>query len=217
MIRVLIADDHGIIRQGLNNLLMLDPEIKVVGTAGDGLEALELAFDLKPDVVLMDLMMPNMDGFAATSAIRRELPQTAVLVLTGNLEQATIIKALQAGANGFILKNVETEELCQIIKNISLKQVLLSNQVAQALTEIEKSQALQTVENLTEREMEVLQLLAIGMANKEIAQRLGVSEKTIKTHVSIILAKLGIQSRTQAAIYAVQAGLTSPAHSKVGG
>src|SRR5689334_20426872 len=107
MIRVLIADDHGIIRQGLNNLLALDPEIKVVGMASDGVDALEQALDLNPDVVLLDLMMPNMDGFAATSAIRRELPKTSVLVLTGSLEQAMVTKALQAGANGFVLKNLE--------------------------------------------------------------------------------------------------------------
>lgn len=209
MNRVLIVDDHGIIRQGLNNLLMLDPEIKVVGTAADGLEALERAIDLKPDVVLMDLMMPHMDGFAATSAIRRELPGTAVLVLTGNLEQAVIIKALQAGANGFVVKNVEAEELCRIIKNISPGQVVLSNEIAQVLSEVSQAHPINSIDTLTERETEVLRLIAIGMANKEIAQKLQLSEKTIKTHVSIVLAKLGIQSRTQAAIYAVQSGLTS--------
>jgi DNA-binding NarL/FixJ family response regulator len=207
MIRVLIADDHGIIRQGLNNLLAFDPEIKVVGLASDGVEALEQALELKPDVVLMDLMMPNMDGFVATAAIRHELPKTAVLVLTGNLEHATITRALQAGANGFVLKNLETDELCQIVKNVSPARVVLSNEVAQVLAEDEKTQPLRSVENLTERETEVLGLLAQGLANKEIAQRLQLSEKTIKTHVSIILAKLGIQSRTQAAIYATQAGL----------
>lgn len=207
-IRIMIVDDHSVVRQGLCSFLVLDPEIKVVGEAANGTEALQLSQKLEPDVILMDLMMPGMDGFAATSAIKQKLPKTNILILTGNLDLSAIAKGLNSGASGYILKNMEADELCHSIKTVSTGQILLSPQVAEMLAQqnTEKHNTL-PAENLTDRETDVLRLLSQGKTNKEIAYILKLSEKTIKIHVSIILAKLGMQSRTQAALYAVSMGL----------
>ncbi len=204
-IRILIADDHGVVRQGLRTYLELDPELEVVGVASNGNDAIKLSQELKPDVVLMDLLMPGMDGITATMALREKLPETEVLVLTSVLEDSMVIKSLRAGASGYLLKDTEAEELCQAVKAAARGQVQLSPQVAALLArEVHLSV---TPDVLTERENEVLRLLAKGKANKEIAALLGIGEKTVKTHVSVVLAKLGVQTRTQAALYAVQAGL----------
>lgn len=204
-IRIVIADDHSVVRQGLRMFLGLDPELDVVGEAADGAEALRLVHELHPDVVLMDLLMPVMDGITATSAIRREAPETEVLALTSVLEDASVTGAIRAGAIGYLLKDTQADELRRSIRAAAAGQVQLSPQAAARL--MREVRAPESPETLTERETEVLRLLARGRANKEIARDLGIGEKTVKTHVSNILAKLNVQSRTQAALYAVQIGL----------
>lgn len=206
-IRIVIADDHSVVRQGLRMFLSLDPELEVVGEASNGEEALQLTRALKPDLVLMDLLMPVMDGIAAIGAIRRELPDTEVLALTSVLEDASVIGAVRAGAIGYMLKDTQADELCRAIKAAAAGQVQLSPQAAARL--MREVRAPESPESLTEREIEVLCLLAQGLANKEIALSLHIGEKTVKTHVSNILAKLGVPSRTQAALYAVRLGLVN--------
>ena len=204
-IRVLIADDHGVVRQGLRMFLGSDPEIEIVGEGRDGAEALEMARRLRPDVVLMDLLMPVLNGVAATLAIRRELPDIEVVALTSVLEDASIADAVRAGAIGYLLKDTEAQELRRVIKAAAAGQVQLSPQVtARLLREMVMPAKSPT---LTEREINVLRLLAQGKSNKDIAQALSISEQTVKTHVGHILGKLGVSSRTQAALFAVQSGL----------
>lgn len=204
-IRILIVDDHAVVRQGLRMFLALDSELDVVGEAGDGAEALEQARRLRPDVVLMDLVMPKMDGVAATAAIRRELQDVEVVALTSVLEDASVVGAVRAGAMGYLLKDTQADELCRAIKAAAAGQVQLSPQAAARL--LREVRAPESPEVLTEREADVLRLLARGKANKEIARELGVGEQTVKSHVGHILAKLGVQSRTQAALHAVRIGL----------
>jgi two-component system, NarL family, response regulator LiaR len=204
-VRVLIADDHEIVRQGLRAFLELDPALDVVGDATNGRQAVCLAHRLRPDVVLMDLSMPELDGIAATQDIRRELPDTRVLVLTSVLEEASVRGAVRAGAIGYLLKDTRASELRQAIKAAAAGQVQLSPAAATRL--MREVTAPERLDALTEREVKVLQLLARGSANKQIARDLGIAEKTVKTHVSSILGKLGVQSRTQAALYAGRVGL----------
>lgn len=204
-IRILIADDHAVVRQGLAMFLGLDSELEVVGQAENGAEALKMAHELKPDVVLMDLLMPVMDGITAISAIRRELPDTEVVAVTSVLEDASVVGAVRAGAIGYLLKDTKADELCRAIKAAAAGQVQLSPQAAARL--MREVRAPESPESLTERETDVLRLLARGKANKEVAHALSIGEKTVKTHVSNILAKLGVQSRTQAALHAVRIGL----------
>jgi DNA-binding NarL/FixJ family response regulator len=204
-IRVLIADDHSVVRQGLRMFLGLDPELEVVGEATNGEEAVRLAGELRPDVVLMDLVMPRMDGIAATTAIRQRLPEVEVVALTSVLEDASVVGAVRAGAIGYLLKDTQADELCRAIKAAAAGQVQLSPQAAARL--MREVRAPESPEALTERETDVLRLLARGKANKEIARALSIGEQTVKTHVGNILAKLGVQSRTQAALHAVRIGL----------
>jgi DNA-binding NarL/FixJ family response regulator len=204
-IRILIVDDHSVVRQGLRMFLALDNDLEVVGEAADGAEALRRARELKPDVVLMDLLMPVMDGITAIAAIRKEMPEIEVIALTSVLEDASVIGAVKAGAIGYMLKDTQAEELCRAIKAAAGGQVQLSPKAAARL--MREVRVPDSPETLTERETEVLRLLARGQSNKEIAQALSIGEKTVKTHVSNILAKLGVQSRTQAALYAVRIGL----------
>jgi DNA-binding NarL/FixJ family response regulator len=206
-IRVLIADDHKVVRQGLKMFLALDPELEVVGEATNGAEALAQSQALTPDVVLMDLLMPVMDGVAATEAIRKEVPETEIVALTSVLEESAIYRAMRAGAIGYLLKDTEADELCRAIKAAAAGQVQLSPSVANKLLREIRSPA--APEPLTERETEVLRQLALGKSNKEIAATLVIAEKTTRTHVSNILAKLGLASRTQAALHAVRTGLVS--------
>jgi DNA-binding NarL/FixJ family response regulator len=191
--------------------LALDPEFEVVGEAANGQEAVEKAKQLKPDVVLMDLIMPLMDGIAATEAIRSTLPEVEVLALTSVLDDGSVVGAVKAGAIGYLLKDTQAEELCRAIKSAAAGQVQLSPQAAARL--IREVRAPERPETLTERETEVLHLLAMGKANKEIAIALTIGETTVKTHVSNILMKLGVSSRTQAALHAVRIGLVSDAES----
>jgi DNA-binding NarL/FixJ family response regulator len=207
-IRILIADDHSVVRQGLRMFLSLDPELEVIGEAENGEEAVARARALSPDVVLMDMLMPVMDGVTATTQIRSELPDTEVIALTSVLDDGTVVGAVRAGAIGYLLKDTEADELCRAIKAAAAGQVQLSPDAATRLmrevrTPDEPAQA------LTDREGDVLRLLAQGKANKEIAAELTIGEKTVKTHVSNILLKLDVRSRTQAALYAAQHGLVS--------
>ena len=204
-VQILIADDHRVVRQGLRMFLSLDPEIEIVGEAVDGADALRLAQAIHPDVVLMDLLMPRMDGIEATRAIRAELPDTEVIALTSVLEDHSVVGAVKAGAIGYLLKDTDSDELCRAIKAAAAGQVQLSPEAAARL--MREVRAPDSPEPLTQRETAVLRLLAEGKANKEIASALAIGEKTVKTHVSNILAKLGVQSRTQAALFAAQSGL----------
>jgi DNA-binding NarL/FixJ family response regulator len=204
-IRIVIADDHSVVRQGLRMFLSLDPELEVIGEAANGQEAVSAAHQLKPDVVLMDMLMPVMDGIEATRTIRSELPDTEVIALTSVLEDNAVVGAVKAGAIGYLLKDTQADELCRAIKAAAAGQVQLSPQAAARL--MREVRAPDSPQSLTEREVDVLRLLAAGRANKEIAMALTIGEKTVKTHVSNILMKLGVQSRTQAALYAAQIGL----------
>ena len=186
-------------------VLDLDPELEVVGEASNGEEALRQARRLKPDVVLMDLVMPVMDGVKATGEIRRELPDTEVVALTSVLEDASVAGAVKAGAIGYLLKNTGGAELRQAIKAAAAGQVHLAPEAAARL--MREVRIPETPEALTERETEVLKLLARGQANKQIARNLYIGEKTVKTHVRRILMKLSVRSRTQAALYAARTGL----------
>jgi two-component system, NarL family, response regulator LiaR len=206
-IRIVIADDHSVVRQGLRMFLGLDSELEVVGEAANGAEALRMARQLRPDVVLMDLLMPVMDGIAATAAIRGELPDTEVLALTSVLEDASVVGAVRAGAIGYLLKDTQADALCLAIKAAAAGQVQLTPRAAARL--MQAVSAPESPEELTERETEVLRLLAQGQSNKQIARNLQIGEKTVKTHVSNILSKLGVQSRTQATLYAIRIGLVS--------
>src|ERR671921_926400 len=206
-VKILITDDHSVVRQGLRMFLELDPELEVIGEASNGEEAVIMARELKPHVVLMDLVMPVMDGISATGAIRSELPDVEVIALTSVLEDASVTGAVRAGAIGYLLKDTDAEELKRAIKAAAEGRVHLAPEAAARL--MREVRAPDNPEALTDREAEVLKLVARGKANKQIAGTLYVSEKTVKAHVSAILMKLGVQSRTQAALYAVRAGLVS--------
>jgi two-component system, NarL family, response regulator LiaR len=204
-VRVLIADDHSVVRQGLRMFLKLDPELEVVGEASNGAEAIQMARALTPDVVLMDLLMPGTDGIAATQRIRAEVPKTEVLALTSVLEDASVVGAVQAGAVGYLLKDTQAEQLCKAIKAAAKGQVQLAPEAAARL--VREVRAPDSPESLTGRETDVLRALATGLTNREIGRSLNIGERTVKTHVSHLLSKLGLQSRTQAALYAVRIGL----------
>jgi two-component system, NarL family, response regulator LiaR len=207
-IRILIVDDHAVVRQGLRIFLGLDQELEIVGEAADGEQAISLARELRPDVVLMDLLMPALDGIAATAAIRRELPDTEVIAMTSVVEYKAVTGAMQAGAIGYLLKDTEAPELCRAIKAAAAGQVQLSSKMAARL--LREITLPSTRESLTEREMDVLMAMAKGYANKEIGQNLNISIPTVKKHVTSVLAKLGLSSRTQAVLYAIRMGLVSP-------
>lgn len=204
-IKVLLVDDHSVVRQGLRMFLDLDPELEVVGEAANGAEGLKKARELQPDVVLMDMLMPVMDGITATGAIRKELPDIEVIALTSVLDDSSVFGAVRAGAIGYLLKDTEAEELNRAIKAAANGQVQLSPAAAARL--VREVRAPDNPEVLTERETDVLMLIARGLSNKEIARDLSIGEKTVKTHVSNILGKLGVLSRTQAALQAVRMGL----------
>jgi NarL family two-component system response regulator LiaR len=204
-IRILIADDHAVVRQGLRAFLDLDPALDVVGEAVNGVEAVRVAHRLRPDLVLMDLAMPELDGIAATEVIHRELPNMHVVVLTSVLEDASVVGAVRAGAIGYLLKDTSALALREAVKAAAAGQAQFSPQAAARL--MREVVAPDRPEALSRREADVLRLLARGSANKQIARDLSIAEKTVKTHVSSILGKLGLQSRTQAALYAGRVGL----------
>ena len=211
MIRVLIADDQPVVRQGLRTFLELHDDIDVVGEAEDGERALEAVAALTPDVVLMDLVMPRLDGIAAIERLRALGSTARIIVLTSFLDEDKVLPAVRAGAAGYLLKDVEPAELVRAIRTVDGGEALLHPAVAaRVLRELaDDGERVRRHELLTPREREVLALLARGRANKAIAFELGVAEKTVKTHVGNILGKLGLSDRTQAALYAVREGLVS--------
>jgi DNA-binding NarL/FixJ family response regulator len=205
--RVLIADDHDIVRRGLRSVLGLDPDLEIVGEVEDGVQAVHAAARLRPNVVLMDLLMPEVDGIEATRRIRRQLPEVQVLALTSVVESGSVIDAVRAGAIGYVLKDGQADALSPAIKAAAAGQVQLAPRIAgHVLMEVRSPQR---PDALSERELDVLRLLGEGLANKQIAHELTISEKTVKAHVSAILGKLGLQSRTQAALEAGKRGLIS--------
>jgi NarL family two-component system response regulator LiaR len=210
-IRVLIADDHAILRKGIRALLSTEPDMEVVGEATDGLEAVAQAQALQPDVVLMDLVMPEMDGIEATRRIVAELPGVRILVLTSFAADDKVFPAIKAGALGYILKDSGPAELVQAIHQVHAGQPSLEPAVAlRVLHELSHPpQQTLTPDPLTQRELEVLRLIAKGRSNREIADELVITELTVRTHVSNILGKLQLASRTQAALYALKEGLAS--------
>lgn len=201
-IRILIVDDHAVVRQPLKLYLDLDPDLSVVGEATNGQEAIEKTRQLRPDVILMDLLMPVMSGSEAIPIIRREFPDTEIIALTSVLDNGSVVGAVRAGAIGYLLKDTQVEELTRSIKAAAAGQVQLSPQAAALL--VNEVQVPESPESLTAREVDVLRLIALGKSNKEIANELVLGETTIKTHVSNILSKLGLNSRTQAALYALR-------------
>jgi len=210
-IRILIADDHAIVRKGLRALLSTEPGIEVVGEAQNGRQAIDLAEQLAPDVILMDLMMPEVDGLQATEAITAQHPATRILVLTSFAGDDKIFPAIRAGALGYLLKDSGPDELVDAIWQVYQGESALHPSVARKLLrEMAGGGARQEpVDALTEREVEILQRVAQGLSNRQIADLLTISEATVRTHVSNILAKLNLDSRTQAALYALRAGIAS--------
>jgi NarL family two-component system response regulator LiaR len=209
-IRIVLADDHAVVREGLRAFLELQEGIEVVGEAADGEEAVEEAERLRPDVLLMDLVMPRLDGVGAMRELRRRRPEIRVIVLTSFAEDERLLPAIQAGAAGYLLKNVEPRELARAVRAAHEGQALLDPAVAARLVEAIAQPAGEPPRAaLTPREREVLALVAHGLSNKRIARELAVSEKTVKTHVGHVLAKLGATDRTEAAVRAVRSGLLS--------
>ena len=205
-IRVLIADDHAVVRRGLRTFLELQDDIDVVGEAADGNECVAAALDLVPDVILLDLAMPGMDGVAAVRELRAAGSPARVLVITSFTDPAVAVPAVRAGASGVLYKDVEPRDLANAIRSVHAGHVLLQPDVAAALMAPDPAAA----SPLTAREREVLAEIAQGRSNREIARALSLAEKTVKTHVSNVLMKLGVADRTQAALFAVRHGLADP-------
>jgi DNA-binding NarL/FixJ family response regulator len=205
-IRVLLVDDHAVVRRGLHGFFELLDDIEVVGEAENGWQAIDATRALRPDVVLMDLLMPELDGIAATTAIKSELPDVEIVALTSFVEEARVTAALEAGASGFILKDADADDVAAAIRAAYVGEVHLDPAVASLLARRvrERAATASQPDQLTDREREVLALVAHGLSNQAIADRLTITERTARTHVSNILGKLGLASRTQAALYAVE-------------
>jgi NarL family two-component system response regulator LiaR len=205
-IRVVIIEDQGVVRKGVSMYLQTDGDITLVGEANDGETGVALVKELKPDVVLMDVRLPGMDGIAATSAIRRESPSTEIVALSTSMEAECILGMIRAGAIGYLSKNTKANELCQAIHGVAAGQVQLAPSVAELL--IQEMRA-PVADKLSPREVEVLQCLVNGKTNRGIGIELSIGEKTVKTHMSNIIAKMGVESRTQAALVGVQRALVT--------
>ncbi|NLC08017.1 MAG: response regulator transcription factor [Syntrophomonadaceae bacterium] len=213
-IRVCIVDDHALVRQGLARVLELEPRIQVVGEAGDGLGAISLANELRPDVILMDINMPGTDGIEASRIINRDHPNTRIIALTV-YDDDRVFEVIRAGVSAYILKDVEAEELIRAIIDVhegrSIIHPRVTGKVLGEFTRLSNSEGDGShLDRLTQREREVLELIAKGEANREIANRLYISEKTVKNHITSILRKLNVHDRTQAAIYAIKCKLVEP-------
>ena len=202
-IRVLLVDDHMVVRSGLSTVLSVYDDLKLVGEAGDGEEAIRLSERLQPDVILMDLLMPKMDGVTAIKAIKTRWPQIQIIALTSFKEKEYVEGALKAGANGYLLKDVSAEELVNAVRRATAGQPSLSPEAAQVLMKNVSEPALPH-QDMTGRELEILALMVEGLSNNEIAERLIVSQSTVKFHVSNILSKLGVTGRTEAVALAVK-------------
>jgi NarL family two-component system response regulator LiaR len=205
-IRLLIVDDHAVVRQGLRGFLRLQEGIEVVGEAASGAEAVDIAGTASPDVVLLDLVMPDGNGIGALSRLLEVAPGARVLVLTSFADDAQVFAAMAAGASGYLLKDIDPQALADAIRDVHAGRPALHPSVAARLMRQGATPGI-AHDDLTARERDVLRLMVEGLANKQIAQRLGIGEKTIKTHVSRVLAKLGVADRTQAAVLAIRQGL----------
>jgi two-component system, NarL family, response regulator LiaR len=209
-IRILVVDDHAVVREGLRAFLALQDGFEIVGEAADGDEALEQAAALDPDVILMDLVMPNRDGLSAMRELRNRNARSRVIVLTSFLDDDRLLPALEAGAAGYLLKNSQPAELAKAVRAAQAGEAIIDPTVAarlvDALSDGGRPKA-NPFDQLTKREREILALIAGGRSNKRIALELGISEKTVKAHVGRVLAKLGVTDRTQAAVLAVERGL----------
>jgi DNA-binding NarL/FixJ family response regulator len=208
VIRVLIADDHAVVRHGLKQLLSTFPDVELVGEAADGAEAAALCAERSPDVVLVDLEMPVADGIEATKRIRAQGADVAVVVLTSFSDRDRILQALDAGAAGYLLKDVEPEDLQKAIAAAARGDSPLDPRAARALVSARRATA--PAESLSEREREVLLMVVDGLSNKQIAQRLAISEKTVKAHLTSVFRRIGVTDRTQAALWAERNGLARP-------
>ena len=210
-IRVLLVDDHGVVRRGLRGYLELLDDIEVIGEAENGLRGVELAAELVPDVVLMDIVMPQLDGIGAITRIKAAQPEVQIVALTSFIEEDKVQGVLEAGASGYLLKDAEADEVAAAVRAAHRGEMHLDAAVAARLTRaLRAPKQADPLAELTERERTVLTLVAGGKANKEIALELGITERTARTHVSNILGKLGLASRTQAALFAVREGLVAP-------
>jgi DNA-binding NarL/FixJ family response regulator len=204
-IRVLLVDDHGVVRRGLRGYLELLDDIEVVGEAENGLIGVEMSAELVPDVILMDIVMPQLDGIGAIERIKAAQPGVQIVALTSFIEEDKVLAAIESGASGFILKDADADDVAAAIRAAHNDEVHLDPAAARVLARGMRTRfEQQPVESLTERELEVLSLVGHGRSNKEIATDLGITERTARTHVSNILGKLDLQSRTQAALYAVE-------------
>ncbi|MCZ8538582.1 response regulator transcription factor [Paenisporosarcina quisquiliarum] len=212
MIRVLIADDHHVVRRGLLFFLKTQKDMDVIGEATNGQEAVDMTASLRPDIVLMDLVMPIMDGIQATKKIKEQHPQTEVLMLTSFSDRDHVIPAIEAGAAGYQLKDIEPDDLVESIRKLMRGENTLHPRATSELMKVREPQIEppHKLYPLTPREQDVLSELTKGKSNREIASSLFVTEKTVKTHISNIFSKLHVQDRTQAALYAVKHGLTEP-------
>ena len=207
LIRIILVDDHAVVRQGLRLFLEPDDNLEIVGEAANGKEALELVAQQHPDVILMDLLMPVMDGATAIREIKKNNPEVEVIALTSVLEDRLVVEAVHAGAMGYLLKDTNSDSLIEAIYAASRGEVRLHPEAAKRLVQSVRTGEMR--ESLTPRETEILRFVAKGRSNKEIARDTGLSELTVKTHVTRILSKLNLSSRTQAALFALREGLVS--------